>query len=143
MKAYVASRFTNKIYVAAFMMKCYTMQPVSGELILFTNTWQTADIGASIAIRADPVADHAYQLGCAARDIKQLDDADMIIVLTDGCEAVSGGMHFEAGYAYAKGKRLIVIGPRVNVFYHMDDVEWYPDAAAFLEKNYVSVLDGK
>jgi hypothetical protein len=141
MKAYVASRFTNKIYVAAFMMKCHTMQPKSGELMLFTNTWHTADIGASIAIKSDPVADHQYQYDCAYRDLRQLDEADAIIVLTDGCEAVPGGMHFEAGYAYRSGKRLIVIGPRVHVFYHMGSVEWYPDVAAFFEKNYVSVFD--
>lgn len=141
MKAYVASRFMNRVYVAAFMMKCYTMQPKSGELIVFTNTWQTADIGASLAVMADPVADHRYQYECAYRDIHQIDEADAIIVLTDGCEAVPGGMHFEAGYAYGRGKRLIVIGPRVHVFYHMNSVEWYPDVATFFEKNYVSVLD--
>jgi len=131
MKAYVASRFTNRILVAAFMLKCRTMRTKSGEQILFTNTWHTDDSGR--------LSDHEYQRECAVRDLRQLDESDTIILLTEECHTTPGGMHFEAGYAYVWGKRLIVVGPRVHIFYHMDCVEWYPS----IQEYFTSVFEAR
>ncbi len=36
--------------------------------------------------------------------------------------SISGGMHFEMGYAYAYNKRLCIVGNRINVFYYLPTV---------------------
>ncbi len=42
--------------------------------------------------------------------------ADEVHVLTEEGLRVPGGMWFEAGFAFALGKRVILVGPKVNIF---------------------------
>lgn len=138
MKVYVASRFTNRVLVQAFMNKVQTMTPRYGrDPLEFTQSWHLEDIsGLTLHI-----GDTAYQRSVAWRDIEELNNSDGIIVLTLGCElGVPGGMHFEAGYAFAMRKGITVIGPRVHVFYHMDTIDWYENVADYLAENYESEL---
>ena len=121
MKIYVASRFKNAGLVKAFSTKLMTLVP-KYECI---QTWTD---------EADKIA--AGELGCPAwqaaeQDLKELDEADAIIVLTENCEQVPGGMHFETGYAYAKGKRVIVIGPETHVFHHIPRIHHHKNVQAF------------
>jgi nucleoside 2-deoxyribosyltransferase len=136
MKVYIASRFTNRVLVQAFMLKIQTMTPRYGrDPLEFTQSWHLEEIPELT------LGDHAYRRSVAWRDIEELNNSDGIIVLTDGCEfGVPGGMHFEAGYAFAKGKSITVIGPRVHVFYHVDTVDWYENVADYLAENYESEL---
>ena len=60
----------------------------------------------------------------ACKDLDDIDEADVVLVVTD-VPSTTGGLHVEFGYAYAKGKRVIVCGPRVNVFQAL--AESYPD----------------
>jgi hypothetical protein len=100
--AYVASRFLNRELVKNFTAKLLTANPP----IYCIQTWPDEQVGTDPAL-------------CAAVDLDQIDWVPTVIVLTQDCEKTPGGMNFEAGYAVAKGKRVIVIGPRVNVFYHL------------------------
>lgn len=60
----------------------------------------------------------------AVFDLEDLDEADTIISFTEPADVyTTGGRHVEFGYAIAKGKRTILIGPRENVFYHFPTVE--------------------
>jgi nucleoside 2-deoxyribosyltransferase len=59
-------------------------------------------------------ADHFLQ--CAIVDLQDIDDADVLILLT-GEVSRSGGKHVETGYAAAKGKRVMLVGPCENVFH--------------------------
>ena len=128
MKIYIASRFTNANLVLAFANKIRTMSP---HPVQFTMTWPTE-------IPQDG-SDISYLADIAYRDIRQIDEADTIIVLTEECELVPGGMHFEAGYANALGKQMIVVGPRVNVFYNMQEMEWYPTIQDYLKETFGDV----
>jgi hypothetical protein len=38
-----------------------------------------------------------------------------------------GGRHVEFGIAFAKEKRLMIVGPRENIFHWLPSVEVYPD----------------
>jgi hypothetical protein len=42
-----------------------------------------------------------------------------------------GGRHVEFGYGMAKGKRLVLIGERENVFHDHPSVEVYPTLSAW------------
>src|SRR5713226_6452736 len=62
-------------------------------------------------------------------DIEDIDSAEVVISFTHprGTPVTGGGRHVEFGYAYAKGKKLIIVGPRENVFHHLPGVEFYQD----------------
>lgn len=55
-------------------------------------------------------------------------NCDVVIAFTEDPSAVipgasRGGRHHEFGFADAAGKRLVVIGPRENIFHHGERVE--------------------
>lgn len=58
----------------------------------------------------------------AALDLADVDECHVLIAFTElpGVDGrARGGRHFEAGYAHALGKPVIVIGPAENVFYSL------------------------
>ena len=57
-------------------------------------------------------------------DLDDLDRADTVISFTCGSGG-KGGRHVEFGYGLAKGKRMIVVGPREHVFHTLPQVEVY------------------
>jgi hypothetical protein len=65
-------------------------------------------------------------------DLEDIDAADTVISFTYPVDGVKGGRHVEFGYALAKGKRLIVVGPRQHIFHTLAEVDWYPDWAHLL-----------
>lgn len=73
-----------------------------------------------------------FRARMATRDLADIDSCDIVVLLpqfaTDfsnadsHAKAASGGCHFETGYAFAKGKKLIVVGERRNVFHYHPSV---------------------
>jgi nucleoside 2-deoxyribosyltransferase len=61
----------------------------------------------------------------AARDLADIDDADALVVLNPEAfhNAGTGGRHVELGYAIAKGKRIILLGERTNMFHALDSIQ--------------------
>src|SRR6266702_6113809 len=64
----------------------------------------------------------------AARDLAQIDEADLVVTLTENPRArrpkyTTGGRHVECGYALGKGRPLVVVGPKENVFHYLPNVE--------------------
>lgn len=66
----------------------------------------------------------------AEQDLEDLDAADTAVFLTEpggdfqvAASAARGGRHVELGIAYAWAKRVIVVGPRENVFCTLPGVE--------------------
>ena len=59
------------------------------------------------------------QADFAAEDLQEIHRADIVMVFTDppGHGGSRGGKHFEAGFALALGKPIVVIGPLENVFF--------------------------
>ena len=76
----------------------------------------------------------------ALDDVADLQDAEVVISFTETPRSghSRGGRHVEFGMALAWGKRLIVIGPRENVFHTMPGVlhfwEWGPDVVSALSE---------
>lgn len=63
----------------------------------------------------------------AVLDLDDVDAADTVMSFTfpRGTLKSGGGRHVEFGYGLARGKRLVVIGYRENVFYHWPTVELF------------------
>jgi len=64
----------------------------------------------------------------AILDIADVDACDVLVSFTQpyGALTKGGGRHVEFGYALARGKRLVVIGSRENVFHHAPNVSVFP-----------------
>lgn len=71
----------------------------------------------------------------AILDIDDVDACDTLVSFTQpfGSMNKGGGRHAEFGYALARGKRLVLIGERENVFHHMPSVEVYATVAEWLQ----------
>lgn len=65
----------------------------------------------------------------AAVDLDDLLAADILIIFPDA--ETGRGHHIEFGYALGTGKRIIVIGQRPSIFYHLPELEWFPDIESF------------
>lgn len=62
----------------------------------------------------------------AERDLAEIDAADAVIVYSyaEMHGRGSGGRHVELGYALARGKRVIGVGTKENVFHRLGQIEW-------------------
>ena len=56
----------------------------------------------------------------ATQDIRDLDSCDALVLFTIGGR--KGGKDFEAGYVYARGKRVVVVGPFTHVFTFLEEI---------------------
>ncbi len=64
----------------------------------------------------------AISPGAFARaDVEDVLFADVFVIISGG-PSTSGGRHFKTGLAYAHGKRIVLIGPRENVFHCLPTV---------------------
>ena len=69
----------------------------------------------------------------AILDLKDIDRADVLILFSKPRKGKkTTGRIAEFGYAFAKGKRCIVIGPYENVFMHHPSVEVYDSLPKFV-----------
>jgi hypothetical protein len=60
-------------------------------------------------------------------DIADLVAADTVISFTSTDGGGKGGRHVEHGLALGLGKRIIVCGPRENIFHTLPQIEHYPN----------------
>lgn len=116
-RVYIASRFTNRDAIEALSLKLETAK----------NPWHCIQTWTREPLLSDPVIN-------AERDLQEIDSADIVLVMTENCEQVPGGMHWESGYAYAKGKAVIVVGPKVNIFYHLPSIVHVETLQEFLSE---------
>lgn len=70
----------------------------------------------------------------AERDIYDINRSDLFVLFTTNPKEwiKRGGKHFEAGYAYAKGIPVEVIGPNENIFYFLRDIKHHESFDKFL-----------
>lgn len=64
---------------------------------------------------------------CAIDDLEDIDAADALVLVNPRHLHGSGrgGRHVELGYALARGKRVLLVGDRENVFHSHPSVECY------------------
>lgn len=114
MKIYIATRFSNR----------QKALDIAAKLLIASHTiassWIYSDHGYSG--EAGDAGYNDYCVEATSRDLADVDLADALLVLTEGCEKVPGGMHIEVGYALGKGKTVFLLGPAVNIFYRLPEV---------------------
>jgi nucleoside 2-deoxyribosyltransferase len=86
-----------------------------------TSRWINGD-----QARAPGESEAAAQARFAREDLEDIDRCGILIAFTEEPRTVltCGGRHFEAGVAHALGKRVLIVGPRENIFYQIADA-WF------------------
>lgn len=116
MKVYLAARFTRRaeMETIADILKTKGLQ--------ITARWVYGG------------EDGLHREDIAILDLEDVDACDIVVSFTEpyGSLNKGGGRHFEAGYGLAKGKRLVIIGDRENVFHHHPETRVYPDLDKWL-----------
>ncbi len=74
----------------------------------------------------------------ASYDLTDIVLADCIVLFTDDPAGKTpagshGRPHVEFGYALRAGKRLVIVGPRENVFHHLPTVEQFRSVKGLLD----------
>jgi len=109
----------KKLYLAARYKRREEMEQYANRLKMFgygiTATWV---YGGEEGKPRDYIA---------LLDLEDIDRADAVVSFTElwDTPVVRGGRHVEFGYGLAKGKEMIVIGNRENVFH------WHPNVKVF------------
>lgn len=120
-----------KIYLAARYSRNPEMQGVRDVLEslghFVTSRWIDCHAGKYLTsftpehLNSDP----EYCSTLAKHDLEDLAAAETVISFTDAKGGGKGGRHVELGYALALDKRVILVGPRENVFHTLPEIEHY------------------
>jgi nucleoside 2-deoxyribosyltransferase len=118
-----------KVYLAARFARKDEMQGVRDVLEALGDTvvsrWIDSDEPYDLTnatLDTEPERGRKY----AEDDLEDMQAADAILYFSQGGPG-NGGRFVEWGYCYALGKRMIMVGPRENVFFTLPFIEWYPD----------------
>jgi nucleoside 2-deoxyribosyltransferase len=116
MKFYLAAGFSRKDEIAAKTRQLQSLR------IGVTSTWPWEDAAPQSTL--DSVGEDYLVLN-GRKDLGEIKAADGVILFTQEPTKpfVRGGRMHEFGYAQALGKRLIVCGPRENIFHYLPEVE--------------------
>jgi hypothetical protein len=127
-----------KVYLAARYSRNAEMREVRDLLLGLgyevTSRWIDQHGGMVLeSIAAEKLNDSPGECrGYAEIDVADLVVADAVISFTSADGGGKGGRHIEFGMAHALGKRLIVVGPRENIFHTLPAVEVCPDLESAL-----------
>lgn len=130
LKVYLAARYSRR----EEMLRCRYQLESSGKITV-TSRWINGDHQAE----NDQLHHGSDATRFAAEDLKDLEAAHVVVNFTEEPRGTSsrGGRHVEFGFALANRKRLIVVGPRENVFHCLGQVTVFPNWMAALS----SILD--
>lgn len=116
------------VYLAARFSRLPELVGYAGELesagITVTSRWIR---GGHEWVGADDEEIPVSRLAqFAADDLEDIDAADVLVCFTEPPRTgpARGGRHVEFGYALAKGKPILCVGHRENVFYCLGNV-WF------------------
>jgi hypothetical protein len=108
---------------------------------------------AEMEVIADELKQHGYEItarwvyggeenldleGICFLDLEDVLRADTVISFTHTRNTMlptGGGRHVEFGYGLAHGKRMVLIGPRENVFHSHPKVEVYDNIDSWITAN--------
>jgi len=137
MKIYLASRFSRR----EEMRDCRRLIHARGGEV--TSRWLNDDAG-ELEAQDDLDTPEGTIVGrrCATTDIADVLAADAVIAFTEAPRGTKtrGGRHVELGIALGASKRVVIVGPRENVFCCAPGVEQARDIDEALELLGVTAL---
>jgi len=116
-----------KIYVAGSWLRRKELakkaQRLEDEGIQVTSRWLSSH------------GDDLPLVQAAKEDLEDIRKADGLLLFTQDKKHgyTTGGRFVELGYAYAKKKTIVIVGPRENVFCHLDYIHQFNSFKAALE----------
>jgi nucleoside 2-deoxyribosyltransferase len=130
MKVYLAAQYYRRDAMRGF---AYMLKDIGIEV---TSSWlrERADVNSDLSDNS-----HEFLRRHARNDIADIEAADVLILFTVDpiLPTKRGGRHVELGYALALGKKIIICGPRENIFHHLPEVmqfNVFGDILFYLEK---------
>lgn len=118
----------NGVYVAARYMRKNEVADIAKQLrdvgIVVTSTWHEEPYAPEIQLSDATPAEHRE---FAERDLRELDAADVLLLLSESPTKpyVRGGRLVEFGYAVKGNKTVLVLGPEENVFSYLPTVRMF------------------
>jgi len=125
---YIAGRFTRREELAGYADR---LRQAGHEI---TSRWLSGHHDIPPSLPEEVRRDLKRQYAC--EDLADVFEADILVAFTEppGVPNDSrGGRHVEFGVALAAGARLVLIGPRENIFHWLKNVEQYDDFEAYLQ----------
>lgn len=113
------------VYLAARYARIDEMRSIAesfrGRGIFVTSRWLKEGVDPNHSIRT---LSAEYMQTSARHDLEDIDAADYLVLFSEDPDEkfVRGGRHVEFGYALAKGKKIIVVGPKENIFHYEPNV---------------------
>lgn len=115
MKIYLAARYERRTELAGYADRLRKL----GHVV--TSRWLAGNAELPVAAQAE-------------MDLADIDEAEVVVSFTEPPGVYSrGGRHVEFGYALARGKSLVIVGPAENIF-HVKAEEQYPNFEALVEE---------
>lgn len=129
MKYYLASRFGRQAEMIAVAQR---LRAIGHDV---TSRWLDVDRASQPTDPDDRSKALAKQADMNETDLLL---ADIVVSFTDGLTGLTGlvgkgGRHVEFGFALARNKVVIIIGPRENVFHYHPRVILLTDADALID----------
>ena len=117
MKVYLAARFEEIRRIRAFA------EELRGLGIDVTSHWVEEPYDPKSDLD-DPHYTEKILRDISERDIRDIDAADTFVLFTISprTKFKRGGRHFETGYAWSKGKSIILVGPYENSFHYLPGI---------------------
>lgn len=115
MRVYIASAFST---INAVRKQREELRAIGIEC---TSSWADEKAAPDCQLPDFLPSDHLF---CAITDIKDIDRSDAVVLVTQDPTKpfVRGGRMHEFGYAMGRGKKLIICGPKENIFHYLPSV---------------------
>lgn len=152
MQIYLAARYSRRLELCGYRDQLramgYTVQAVwlDGEHQISDQGTPIGEHGEALVEGSDrhgETTERAAQLRLkfAEDDLSDVQSCDLLIAFTekprsDAAGRGRGGRHVELGIAIGQGKRIIIVGPRENIFCWLPEIDHYEtfhDAAQSLQ----------
>jgi hypothetical protein len=123
---YFAARFSRLPELIEYKHEIEALAPALEAEVTVNSRWLLG--GHEWVGTPDEEIPVEHNAGFAQDDIDDLMAADLIVCFTESPRSgpARGGRHVEMGYALAKGKPILTVGHRENVFYCLPDVAFVP-----------------
>ena len=144
---YLAGRYERRTELAIYRDQIHNLE--SGLVVKarwLDGDQQNAGLGPALGIEGECAVEsnrtdaeaQAIRETLARHDYEDVQKADLLIAFTEepSAKASRGGRHVELGLALAWRKHIWVVGPRENIFCHLQNILQYPtwaDALRHLE----------
>ncbi len=123
MKIYLEARYSRRLELLGYREQLIKM----GHMV--TSSWLDTDWSCEVE-GGSSAAPPEYRAKYAEINFNYVVSADCLITFTeepDSGKGNRGGRHVELGIALGRGKRVIVVGHRENIFCHHPAVEFAAD----------------